>query len=276
MKKVLFALSLIAVVAFAANATEDATTPGVAQANEGSFPILFEIPLAMNDYCVGVGYDDDNFWVSAGDQATGTAMFYIFDEYGNLLTELPQGGGASGWGHRDMCWDGQYMFGSFSTMIDAFDGAYGFAGFFVGYHNPNRVQAFNGQYHFTANFSDPLVRAEWDGMFGSAPTWTVLGVFDAAYGGAYDYIEDCLWISTANYTGDLYQCTTDGFLLNVWTCLPEYDIQGGCTMACTEQFGYILCVLQQSSPDTLSFYDLGHGPSPTEEGSWGSIKAMFR
>ncbi len=280
MRKAILALALTAFVAVGASATEDATTPGIPSALDGSFPILGEIALdeallgGSADYCVGVGFDGDNFWVSSGDQGTGTCMFSIIDEFGNLVDQVPQGAGASGWGHRDLCWDGTYMYGSFSTMVNAFAGDYQYFNFFIGYHNPNRAQAWDGSYFYTANFSDPLTRMEFT-AWGAPATCTPLASFDGVYGAAYEGGEDILYLTSANYTGDLYTCTTDGFPLNVYTCMPEYDIQGGCTMACIS-LGDVLCVLQQFSPDMLTFYDIGAGPSPVDASSWGTIKAMFR
>ena len=278
MKKVVFALGLTAFVAVGASAvTEDvAPAAGVPHPGEGSFPILFVIPMDINAYCVGVGYDRTNFWVSAGDQGTGTCEFYIWDEYGNMIDNVPQGSGATGWGNRDLCWNGHYMFGSYSNLVNAWGPDYAFADCFIGCLNPNRALAYNGPNYFTGGFSDQFTRMEWNGVFGTAATCTFLGSWSGTYGLAWDYIDEVLYMSTADYSGDLYQLSTDGFLLNTYTTVPEYYVHGGCTMACTAQYGYILCVLMQYSPDSLVFYDLGHGPSPTETGSWGSIKAMYR
>jgi hypothetical protein len=278
MKKVVFALGLMGIVATGASAlmTDAAPTAGIQHPGEGTFPILFVIPMDINAYCVGVGYDGTNFWVSAGDQATAVCEFYIWDEYGNMIDNVPQGGGASGWGHRDMCWNGSYMFGSYSNLVDGFGPDYMFAGYFIGCLNPNRAMAYDGTCYYTGGFGDQMTRMTWDGNFGSAASCDFLGSWDGTYGLAYDYVDDVLYMSLADYSGDLHMMTTDGFLLDTYTTLPEYDIHGGCTMACTAQFGYILCVLMQSSPDSLVFYDLGHGPSAADTGSWGSIKAMFR
>jgi hypothetical protein len=276
MRRVIFALALTAFVATGAFATEDVTDAGTPIAGDGSWPELFSWGLP-DDYCVGLGYDGDNFWVSAGDQGGAGCQFYIYDEFGNLMSTVPQDPGASGWGNRDLAWDDAagLMFGSYSTMVNAFDPAYTYFNFFIGPENPNRAQAWDGQYHYTANFSSTFWKFErpaWGGV--ASPM--ALGVFGSAYGAAYDYMDNVIRISTADYTGDCYVIDPIGFLLGVYTFLPEYDIQGGCTMACTETYGYIYAVLHQFSPDTVSFYDVGHGPSATNQGSWGSIKAMVR
>lgn len=279
MKKLVFALSLTAFMAVGASANEADVAPvaGTPNLGDGTFPILQIIP--MDDLwaqCVGVGWDGQYFWVTSGDSPTGFCEFYIFDEYGNFIDNVQQAGGASGWGCRDLCYNGEYMFGSFSSLIDAYGPDYGYAGYFVGCQNPNRALAFDGDTYYTGNFSENLTSMTWDGVFGSAATCTFHGPGYSTYGLAYDYQDDVLWMTTADYSGNLYLCTTDFFVLDLYTCLPEYDISGGCTMACTAQYGYVLAVLQQSTPDQIVMYDVGHGPSAVSDGSWGSIKAMFR
>ena len=235
--------------------TEDvASTVGTSE-GRGSFPILFEIPLP-NAYSVGVGFDGTNFWVSAGDQQTGVCEFYVYDEYGTQLDNQPQGGGATGWGHRDMAWDGTDMFGSYSLNINGFSDIYTYDGYFVGPINPNRAMAYDGTYFYTCGFGTDLYQLDWDGVWGSTATATDLGgPWSGAYGLAYDSIFNCLWMTTADYSGNLYQLDMNGNLLNTYTTLPEYDIHGGCTMAPT-RFGDVLVILVQSDPDKLVFYEV--------------------
>jgi hypothetical protein len=242
------------------NLTAD-TTPdrGEPSATKGSFPILFEFDLP-NAYSVGVGFDGTYIWVSAGDQQTGFCEFYLYDQQGNLVDEAHQGGGPTGWGHRDMAWNGEYMFGSYDPFIDGFSDIYTYDGLFGGPINPNRAMAYDGTYFYTSGFSEMLWQLEWDGIWGSTATAVTLsGPYSGAYGLAYDEEYDCLWMTTADYTGDLLQFDMDGNIIDTYTCLPEYDIQGGCTMADTDDYGYVLVVLQQFSPDRITFYDVGHG-----------------
>lgn len=280
MKRLLGALALVALASSGAYAVSDVApgaTPGGATSGDGTFPIVFEISLDINNYCVGVGFDGAYFWVSAGDQMTGLCQFYIYDDAGNLLDTQAQGGGATGWGHRDMAWNGDYMFGSYSNMVDGFSDPATFAGFFIGPISPNRALAYDGAAFYASGFGEYLWKLTWDGAFGSvAATENLGGPWDGAYGLAYDCSNGVLYMSTADYTGNIHELAMDGFLLNTYTTLPEYDIQGGCTMADC-QYGYILAVIQQYSPDMLTFYDIGAGgPSPVEDASWGEIKSLFQ
>jgi hypothetical protein len=286
MKKLVLALGLAAFVAVGASAVENEVAPGVGGSGsmaDGTFPIMATIDLEAqtsgNVYSVGVGYDG-NFWVSTGDQATGFCEFYLYDEYGTLLDNVQQGGGATGWGHRDMCYDGEFMFGSYSNLVDGFGPDMGYAGYFVGAISPNRALATDGDYFYTCGFGEYLYRMSWDGNFGSAafPEIISAATFASCYGLAYDGNDDVLYMtfSSSGGPGDIYQISPDGVTLNIFSTEPEYLQHGGCTMACTAQFGDILCILMQDTPDVLVMYDLGHGPSPINDGSWGSIKAMYR
>ena len=244
---------------------------------DGDFPILFEITLDMNTQCVGVGFDGSYFWVSAGD-VLGACMFYIFDEYGILVDEVEQGAGATGWGHRDMTFDGAYMHGSYDPNINCFADPITFAGGYVGPLNPNRALAYDGTSYYTGGYTENLYRLEWDGIFGSVATVEDLGgPWEGTYGLAYDCYNDCLWmsISLATEPGILHKFARDGFLLATYSLLPEYGRQAACSMADT-RFGYALAVIQQSDPDMLTLYDVGSQVSPTESATWGEIKSLYR
>jgi hypothetical protein len=275
-----FALLSILVLALAATAfaaSDVAPVQGTPSYGEGTFPIVHQWGIPQDNHCVGLGFDGTYIWVSAGDATTGQCSFYIFDDLGNLMDTRPQGAGASGWGHRDLCFDGTHMFGSFSNVINGFDTASIHQGYFVGAINPNRAEAYDGTYFYVCGFGEYIWRGQWDGFWGSTPGWTILsaGTISGCYGMAYDNVQNCIWMSMADYSGDLGQYDMNGNLLNTYTMLPEFDISGGCEMANTGTFGNVLAVLQQYSPDTVVFYDVGSA-SAVEEGSWGEIKAMFK
>ncbi|MCK4305660.1 MAG: hypothetical protein KAY24_15590, partial [Candidatus Eisenbacteria sp.] len=261
MKALLGTLALLTVACAGAHAATDvAPTPATPGSADGSFPIVYEIDLDLatggDQHCVGVGFDGQHFWVSAGDGTTGQCTFYIIDECGHLITSVPQGAGATGWGHRDLTYDGTHMFGSHCVLVDGYDNNYAYAGSFTGCLNVNRALAHDGTHFYTCGFGENLVRMTWDGVWGSSAICENLGpAIAGAYGLAYDKYANCLWITTADYSGDLYQYSLDGTLINTYTTLPEYEIHGGCTMAET-RFGYVLVVLMQSTPDKLVFYQV--------------------
>lgn len=271
----------IAVLALAASAfayTDVAPVHNYPTGGEGSFPILHSWGMPDDPYCVGLGYDGTYFWVSAGDQAGFGCRFYIYDDLGNLMDTRPQGAGATGWGHRDMCWDGNYMHGSYSSQINGFDASSAHMGFWMGPGiSPCRAMGFDGIHFYACGFGEFLWQGTWDGNWGSTGSWTMLTgtTISGAYGLAHDGSNSCLWMTVADYSGNLFQYDTSGNLLNTYTFLPEYDIQGGCAMAITSTWGCVLGVLHQSDPDQVALYDVGC-VVPVEQQSWGGVKARFR
>lgn len=281
MKKLLGVLVMIA-FAGAAYATQDAaneassnwTGPTDDPTQVGYFP------CNENVYCVGCGWDGDYVWVSAGDQGGPPCRFYLYDEYGNLVDQGGQAGGATGWGHRDLAFKDGIMFGSYSNLVGGHSyggsGTFIYEGYFIGAPiNPNRAMAWDGTYFYSGGFGTNLYRMEWNGTWGTASVVTDLGgPYDGTYGLAYDCYQDCLWMTTASYTGELYQFDLTGFPLAVYID-PVHTIWGGCEMANTIQYGYVLATLAQETPDGIVFYDVQSLPSPVESASWGEIKSLF-
>jgi len=237
-------------------------------------------PLNENVYCVGTGWDGDYVWVSAGDQAGPPCRFYLYDEYGNLVDQGGQGGGASGWGERDLAFKDGIMFGSYSNLVGghSYGGASTFIyeGYFIGAPiNPNRAMAYDGTYFYSGGFSTNLYRMQWNGVWGSASVVTDLGgPYSGTYGLAYDCDQECLWMTTASSTGEIYQFDLTGFPLAVYVD-PAHPTFGGCEMADTNQYGYVLQALAQETPDGIVFYEVGSIPSPVQPASWGEIKSLF-
>lgn len=278
MKSIFAALALASLIAIPAFAFEDAAAPGTPRGTDEMFDELFSFTIEDNLHCVGIGFDGEYLWVSAGDATTGFCEFYIFDEYGTLVEgPIHQPGGATGWGNRDLAFDGTYMFGSYGMPINGFMDWNTYSGSFNGPINPNRALAYDGSYFYTSGFGEMLYKVEWDGTWGSTGDATILsGPFDGAYGLAYDEGNQCLWMSTANYTGDVIQLDMNGNTIDTYsTVFGGYDLHGGCTMADT-RFGHVLVILMQSDVDTVVFYDVESMPSPAEDTTWGGVKSLFR
>lgn len=280
MKKLLCVLALVAFAGSAVAATNDVSsviaTPWTGPTDS---PILLGSFPCPDTYTVGLGWDGDYVWVSAGDQAGPPCKFYLFDEYGNQVDVGAQGGGASGWGHRDMAMKDGVMFGSYSNLVNghsyAGTGVFIFEGYFIGAPiNPNRAMACDGTYFYSGGFGTNLYRMEWNGTYGSSSVVTDLGgPYSGTYGMAYDCYQDCLWVTTASATGEIYQFDTTGFPLNVY--IDGARTFGGCEMSVTTQYGMALTAIDQATPDAVLFYDVQSMPSPVEPASWGQIKSLF-
>lgn len=84
-----------------------------------------EVPTSDN-LCLGVEQAGNTLWVSgaAGSPSADPNHLYQFDRGGGLTRTLPQPAG-NGWGWRDLCWDGQFLYGAGDSDILQIDTAGG-------------------------------------------------------------------------------------------------------------------------------------------------------
>jgi len=276
-------LLILALVTGAAFASDADVSPwmGTPGAGESALTQLdyFDIEaLGASNRCVGVGFDGTNFWVTDAQSAGGPLWIHIItgDLAHTLVTTVDQNG-TSGWGLRDLCWDGTYMYGSQSTTVQYYDGSYARAGSFTSpASNPNRAMAWDGTYFYTGSFSADIYQVTWDGVSGSTAsftTWSSAISNNGTYGAAWDATNNCLWVSTASNDGLLFQLDATGTLITTYDQSPENVLAGGCTMgnyAGTD--GDQLWVLAQATPDGVYCWEV---VVPLERDTWGSIKTIF-
>lgn len=232
-------------------------------------------------YNVGLGYDGSaNLWVTEGAMQGGGPINYIrvisLSSPHTLITTYDQNS-TSGWGLRDLCFNGTYIFGSDDTVVDYYDPATGLK---VGSYNcsavnPNRAEGWDGTYFYTGSFSTNVYQVTWDGVSGSTAsytTWSSAIANAGVYGAAYDGDWPCLWVSTASADGVLYQLDMAGALISQYNLLSEVPSAGGCEMAPFEGNNQ-LWVLAQADPDMVYCFDV-RTLSLTPE-TWGAIKTLF-
>lgn len=232
--------------------------------------------LGGSQYCVGVGFDGTDLWVTDANQDVGAPVIHVISTDGTLIDTFDQYQ-TSSWGLRDMCGDGTYMYASQDYNVDAYDiSSRSYAGYYSCYAcSPNRAQAWDGTYFYTGSFSETVYQVEWDGVFGSSATYTAWSSAVAnggLYGAAYDETDDCIWTSTASYDGMVYQIDMDGNLIASHDFDPEVNIAGGCCTAPwegTEQFW----ILEQGTPDAVWCFKI-HETAITPA-TWGTIKSSF-
>lgn len=279
----IFVLICITGVALASDADicPNPGVPGIADADLTQLDNFDIDALGASGRSVGVGYDGTNFWVTDAQSSGGNLWIHIISNTipHVLVTTVDQNSLTSGWGLRDLCWDGTYMYASAGTTVDYYDASYVKAGSYT--HSavtPNRVQGWDGTYFYTGSFGSDIYQVTWDGVSGSSASsvvWTSPVPNGAAYGAAWDDWNNCLWISTAAGSGDgmLYQYDPVGTLLFTYSLLPESPTSGGCTMA---DFGSSpapqLWVLSQGSPDMVYCWET---VVALERDTWGSIKTVF-
>ena len=284
--RVLAVLMVLAAVSFASQQDVSPWASGIAHgSSRADLTILdsFDIEglVGGSVYNVGLGYDGSaNLWVTEGAMQGGGTMNYIrvisLATPHTLVTTYNQNGTA-GWGLRDLCFNGTYIFGSDDTVVDYYDPATGVK---VGSYNcsacsPNRAQGWDGTYFYTGSFSADVYQVTWNGVSGSTATYTAWSsaISNAGtYGAAYDADWPCIWISTASADGALYQLDMTGALIAQYSLSSEISDAGGCEMAPyggQSQFW----VLAQSTPDMVYCFDV-RSLSLTPE-TWGSIKTLL-
>jgi len=254
-------------------------TPGVGDAELTELDNFNVNSLGGCGSAVGVGYDGTNFWVT--DAGANLDILIISGTIPHTLITSVNQFMTSGWGLRDLCWDGTYMYGSEDNKVDYYDASYAHAGWYFCYAcSPNRVQGWDGTYFYTGSFGSDIYQVTWDGVSGSTASstvWTAPVPNGAAYGAAWDAWNDCIWISTASGSNDgmLYQYDHSTAALLASYCLsPESVTSGGCTMGDfgtdTEQ---LWVLSQDDTPDNMVY--CWETVVALERDTWGSIKTVF-
>jgi hypothetical protein len=285
MRYILTILVLVFVASSIAETTDAATAMGSVSGASGD-AFLDELDyfaldaLGASDYCVGVGFDGTNFWVTdaadVGGVGSNTIWVISGDAAHTVVTSFLQFETA-GWGLRDLCCDGTYMFGSQDNEVDIYDiGTYAYVGYYVSNAvSPNRAQAWDGTNFYTGSFAAEVYQITWDGVLGSTATyslWSSAVANDGTYGAAWDAYNDCLWVSTASYDDTIYQIDSSGALIAAH--FYGINIAGGCTMGSySGSYDEQLWVLEQGSPDGVRCFETG--PLALEQHSWGGIKVLF-
>ncbi len=176
---------------------------------------------ANETQCLGVEFDGTYFWVTGANSGSDPNKLYKFDANGNLLETYDQPSHATGWGLRDLAWDGQYLYGSASNIISIIDPATGQeVGTFTGPESPNRALAYDPatDHFWTANFSSSIYEfdrngnvinsysnsyyiygAAWDNASPDGP-WLWIAAQEDNGAGGYNYIYQ-FDPRTGTYTG---------------------------------------------------------------------------
>lgn len=234
--------------------------------------------MAGNQYVVGCGHYNGYLLATSGAAlgGAGTGLFTVLDYDGNFLENIDQNNAPS-WGLRDLTTCGTYIYGSHTSLIEYYDPS-GLpndlvkVGAFTGNQNPNRALAHDGTYFYTGNFGTEVYRLTWDGVSGSTATssiWSTAAT--SVYGAAWDDVNNCMWVTSADYSGIVAQIDEDGNLIANHTPISG-GIYGGVTMGQSTPENH-LWILEQGTPDMLRGYDIT--PVSLSRGTWGSIKTVF-
>ncbi|MFO7625871.1 MAG: hypothetical protein R6V62_01275 [Candidatus Fermentibacteraceae bacterium] len=232
--------------------------------------------VAGNAYSVGCGFDGTYLWVTngAGQAGQPTGVFLLFEEDGTYFASYNQNT-APGWGLRDLTCDGTYMYGSVTTAIDYYDiGTHLKVGSFVGPQNPNRALAYDGTYFYTGNFGSEVYRLTWNGVSGSTATSTVWSTAaTSVYGAAWDELNNCMWVTSADASGTVAEINASGSLVQNHVLVAGGTYGGACMGTGTTDATSTLWILNQATPDTLLGFEVT--PTALTRDTWGAIKAVF-
>jgi hypothetical protein len=223
--------------------------------------------ITDDNLCLGVEFDGSHLWVSgaASDPSADPNYLYRLDKTGALQDSFPQPAG-NGWGWRDLCFDGAYLYAASGDSIEQIDTASGTStGAKIYAHtSPCRGLAYDpsADCFYTANYSDDIYRVNRDGsLSGSWPNSKNI------FGLAWDATAPdgpWLWVFSqdgspqvqasqfdpvsGNYTGISFQC-------------PAIDPVNACAGGAAFSTGLVpgrgvLLGLLQDETDRLVAYDI--------------------
>jgi hypothetical protein len=155
------------------------------------FQMDAETPTGDNQL-LGVEFDGTYFYVTGGGAGADSNKLYVLDVAGNLIWTMDQPAHSTGWGWRDLAWDGTYtgadridtLYASVNDQVDYFGidlttGTLNYYGGYNGPENPNRALAWYGDsgWFYTANFSNPIYWFDKSNpnLGSTANPWTIYG-----------------------------------------------------------------------------------------------------
>jgi hypothetical protein len=183
----------------------------------GDVVFLMDAQAACNDnQLLGVEFDGTYFYITGGNNAVDPNKVYVVDTAGTLIWSMNQPSHATGWGWRDLAWDGiatgtqidtlwtsvNYNVDKFS--IDLMTGALTYHGYITGSpQNPNRALAYkpDSGWFYSANFSSPCYKFNKSGLVVQQVANTL-----AHYGAAYDSNNDDVWWHSQDDGGYGFLC----------------------------------------------------------------------
>ena len=239
--------------------------PGTSPTGQNGFDAFgdelfrYDIETAPNDNrCLAVEFVFPYFYVTGRghvDDPDPIAKVHTYDVDGNYVSSFEQGT-SSGWGWRDMAWDGEYIYTSDSINIDRFslDGTTIEYDVITGPIDPCRALAYDPatDHFWVTGFSQDIYEIDRDGAIINQYANSTLSFYGAAWdpvsaGGPF------LWLSDLSDNMIKQFDPVTGTFTGV-TITPTYNVPGGLTFttewAATDRAG-ILVGLDQTEPDSV-------------------------
>ncbi|MBN1657754.1 MAG: carboxypeptidase regulatory-like domain-containing protein, partial [Anaerolineae bacterium] len=160
------------------------TVLGPLAVGEEVFNVDVQTPTGDNQL-LGVEWALGYWWVTGGNSGLDPNKLYKIDVNGTLVDTFDVPASATGWGWRDLAWDGTYLYGSASNAIDCFDPVSEVMtpACLTGPQNPNRALAYDPatDHFWTANFGSNIYEFDRSGTIVNQYPNTL-----AIYGAAWD------------------------------------------------------------------------------------------
>jgi hypothetical protein len=98
----------------------DTFTPPAALLDPADIHFIHDVEGPSGDnQCLGVEFNGTHFFVTGANSGSDPNKVYIFDRGGNYIRSFNQVD-SSGWGWRDLAWDGTYLYGSDDANVSQF------------------------------------------------------------------------------------------------------------------------------------------------------------
>lgn len=241
-------------------------SPPGATRDVGDWIYDIDVGGATNDIrCLGVEFDDTHWWITGAKDMTG-GFLYRLDYAGTLLNSYATG--HTGWGWRDIAYDGTYLYASDSYVIEQIDPGTGAATGVVIQSpiSPARALAYDSarDLFWTGNFSSDIFSITRTGV--ATQYGTILG---GTYGAAYDAPTDMVWIwdqtSGSGVNAHEFDPAAGTWTGNTWDGTTGVDsLAGGCCIFDDLTHGHVFAGLQQviNGDDIVSVYEFEDSPLP--------------
>jgi len=205
--------------------------------------VIFEIDVQAptgDNQCLGIEFDGTYFYITGGNAGMDPNKVYVIDTIGTLIWAIDQPSHSTGWGWRDLCWDGTYAGpGHIDTLYALYSG---------------------NLHKFEINLASGVLN-----YHGAVPLPGISGRTLA-------YKPDSQWFFTASFN-TIYKFSKGGALLD--TTSNTWSIHGAAYDADESDGGWVwwqsqddpgtgfYCHIHQFDPLTMSFTGLNFGYEPT-------------
>ena len=216
---------------------------------------------AGDNQILGVEFDGIFFYSTGGNSGVDPNKVYVFDASGNYVSSFDQYR-STGWGWRDLAWDGDTLYGSDDGNVTKFgiDGTD--YGDFPGPLSPNRALAYDpATGHFwTASFSSSIYEFDKTGTVIGSPHPNTMAIYGMAWD---DVSSDGPWLWVYSQDGAPYPATVSQYdpINYIYTGLSfiaqACSMAGGITFTTDWDTGLgILACAGQTTPDNVVLYEI--------------------